>query len=614
MQTTPPAAHQPTTGSSARLSAHDDIFSFHPRVTNPELWRTTQPLVVYERCQGHKGLIATWMAIHWLIVLHAANGRCDFGVREIAARACVSRNEVSGPQGYVQRLVQLGLIQIVGYDDHDGKFRLPRPIYRLDLWELERLSIELTPDVLRAQGVAAPPRPAPDPRQTSFLTALGELHERGTATVAPDRAMAPATHEKGPVLLAQKSAMPPALHENGTAGGTDTWGVLATHENGTVLLDQKSAMPPALHENGTAGGTNTRGVLALHENGPVLLAQHAASVPGPPQKRPALHENGTVPHEKSPALAQKRDVEGGKERENEGVSEHAPTRALLHEIAAQAVQVVLDTLNQRGVLTQPALHPAAPIPQPPAGHPLLPDGLIALWQGDRGSVTQRERHQLHMLAAEYDTPSSGYGAYWVGRAILIADRCLVERGQPIKVNYLRGMLRRWQREGSWGSDLEAEGDAGPASATPRSEPAPPAPVSEGSNRPIPAAAPEACAAMAHPAIAAYVTAFREAPNTVQARQITETVSDLTVWNQVLTDWQLNGWGERSVGNMLDRYQKGLAGGEVGAADDRPLSAAPIYNHPGLSDAQRDRWIRRFRNAKTPAEQRAILAQLDKEHP
>jgi hypothetical protein len=48
--------------------------------------------------------------------------------------------------------------------------------------------------------------------------------------------------------------------------------------------------------------------------------------------------------------------------------------------------------------------------------------------------------------------------------------------------------------------------------------------------------------------------------------------------------------------------------------ERPLSALPIYQHPGLSDEQRDRWIYRFRAVTTPAEQRAILARLEQEHP
>ncbi|NNJ13065.1 hypothetical protein EKD04_022320 [Chloroflexales bacterium ZM16-3] len=53
---------------------------------------------------------------------------------------------------------------------------------------------------------------------------------------------------------------------------------------------------------------------------------------------------------------------------------------------------------------------------------------------------------------------------------------------------------------------------------------------------------------------------------------------------------------------------------VPVVPERPLSALPIYQHPGLSDEQRDRWIYRFRAVATPAEQRAILARLEQEHP
>ncbi|MBX0329911.1 hypothetical protein K2Z83_19790 [Oscillochloris sp. ZM17-4] len=53
---------------------------------------------------------------------------------------------------------------------------------------------------------------------------------------------------------------------------------------------------------------------------------------------------------------------------------------------------------------------------------------------------------------------------------------------------------------------------------------------------------------------------------------------------------------------------------VPVVHERPLSALPIYQHPGLTDEQRNRWIYRFRAVATPAEQRAILARLEQEHP
>src|SRR5687767_10648872 len=86
-----------------------ELFQFHPRASNPELWRTTVPLVVRIKCGRHKGLVATWTSIHWLIVLYAASGRCAFGMREIADEAGVGRNELAGPKGHIQRLVDLEL-------------------------------------------------------------------------------------------------------------------------------------------------------------------------------------------------------------------------------------------------------------------------------------------------------------------------------------------------------------------------------------------------------------------------------------------------------------------------------------------------------------------------
>lgn len=548
---------------TASASSSNERFEFHPRATNPELWRTTLPLVVYERCDGHKGLIATWIAIHWLIVLHAARGRRDFGVREIALRARVGRNELTGKHGYIQRLVDLGLLRIVGYNDDDGKFRAPRPVYHLDLWELERLSLEIVPDVLRAQGVHPPPCPAPDPRQTSFLDALEGPHADGPV------------HEYAPPGLVTA-----ALSRNE-----------ATHETGTAALASNRAIQPLMHETGTV----------LHETGTVK----PVNVPDP-------HEIVTVMPSIVPADARNRDVERENDRNRESESETTRTRELFQEITAQAAQVVLDTLRQQGVITT---QPAAPAevevpPSAPQGQPNLPDSLTALWQGDGPPISRRDRQQLTMLAGELDGPTDGHGAYWVGRAILIAARCLPERGQLLNVNYLRGMLRRWQREGTWGSDLEVEGGGE------RTPPPPPRAVSstpdERTTAGVTVTRQEAQPAVAveHPAIAAYVKAYGSTPDPFQTQHIVETVTDLVAWQEVLTAWQLNSWEKKGVGNMLDHYQKKLP---AAAAEPRP-SVVIIHTYPGLTLDQRDHWIRKFHAATSPAEKRAVIARLEQEHP
>ncbi|HEX6293395.1 MAG TPA: hypothetical protein VFZ66_29710 [Herpetosiphonaceae bacterium] len=57
------------------------------------------------------------------------------------------------------------------------------------------------------------------------------------------------------------------------------------------------------------------------------------------------------------------------------------------------------------------------------------------------------------------------------------------------------------------------------------------------------------------AIKLYQAAFGRYPNEIQMRDIAEKVRDLDRWQQVLDDWQLNGWNCASVGKMTARYQK-----------------------------------------------------------
>lgn len=562
----------------------DDCFSFHPRASNPELWRSSVPLIVRIRCARHKGLILTWLAIHWLIVAHAASGLRAFGMREIAQEAGVGRNELAGPNGHIQRLVALGLLSIVGYQPVAG-LREPRPIYQIDLAELERQSLEIAPALLRERHLAPPPRPAPDPRQLSLFADQPPLP--GTTTPAAG----PGTPVSRPAQALNEASMPviergggpiafvlpgngTVLHQNG----------LAVPGSGTVIAPERVLLP----ESGTglpASGT------ATHQNGLVT------------------HQNGTTMPASGVVLARKRDVEGEKEGEKEGASEI--TRAHdFHQFTASVAQVVIETLRSQGLIGVQALPPITQPPVPPAapaGQPALPNTLLALWQGDQATLSQRDRHQIELLAAEYDAKTDGAGAYWVGRAILLADACLSERGRPLSLAYVRGMLRRWEREASWGSDLADE----PApSAERRPEPTPrPA---EATQPPAPSAAVPTPPA-SHPAITAYTSAFGRAPNAVQSAQIAATVTDLELWKRVLTDWQANGWKEAAVAKMLDRYRKdvGLA---APAEQERPPSITGIYHHPGLNPDQRTLWIRRFHAATSPAEKRAVLTRLAGEHP
>lgn len=165
----------------------DDRFHFSPGNANPELWATTIPLVVVHRCRRHKGLIATWRAIHWLIVLHSRSGRADFGVREIAEEADVGRNELCDThdkatgevvkKGYISILCDARLIDIIGQVTVPGG-RKPRNIYSVDLARLIAESALLAPEVLRTYGAATPPRPQMHSDQLTFFGLMERESDR----------------------------------------------------------------------------------------------------------------------------------------------------------------------------------------------------------------------------------------------------------------------------------------------------------------------------------------------------------------------------------------------------------------------------------------------------
>lgn len=607
MRGAPPPPPLKQGASSGAPAAHPgELFHFHPRASNPELWRTTVPLVVRLRCGRHKGLVATWTAIHWLIVLYAASGRCAFGMREIAQEAGVGRNELAGSTGHIQRLVDLGLLSIVGYEPVPG-VKQPRPIYYVDLAELERQSLDLVPALLCERHLPPPPRPAPDPRQLALFGA--DAHEAGTGS---------------PALVGASPAFRQTTHGNGTVGAAPDHS--ATHGNGTVTPVYRSRPPllrsrrhgsePATHEAGTASAVDDQAPASAgastHETGT------ADRVPGGALalSSASTHETGTGAHGNRPDHARNRDVERTNE-ENERESEIARAHDF-HQIVAATAQTVILVLQQQGIIPAAPAAPAQPasldaIPTAPAGELPLRASVVALWQGDRTGISPRERNQLALVADSYDAATGGFGAYWLGRAIILADLCLSERGRPLSLSYVRSMLRRWAQEGSWGSDLAGEDAGEPArAARPRLRlPRVPAAEREVSANPTDAA--PAAGDTGHPAIAAYEAAFSQAPNRVQAEQIAATVTDLAVWQRVLTDWQANGWQPGAVAKMLDRYRKDTGTAAPPAGEPAP-SVRVIHTYPGLDLDQRERWIRKFHAATTAAEKRAVLARLEQEHP
>ncbi len=108
-----------------------------------------------------------------------------------------------------------------------------------------------------------------------------------------------------------------------------------------------------------------------------------------------------------------------------------------------------------GERSAPAM-PIADDEETPSGEPPLPAPPFALWQTARNALQPLDEAHLCALVAELDGPTNGFGAYWLGRAILAAS--MTDPGfatNPRALNLVRAILRRWRREGSYGSDTAA---------------------------------------------------------------------------------------------------------------------------------------------------------------
>ncbi len=95
------------------------------------------------------------------------------------------------------------------------------------------------------------------------------------------------------------------------------------------------------------------------------------------------------------------------------------------------------------------------LPTPAGERPLHADPWT-LWQTGRAVVDPLDAAHLHALADSLDGPTGGYGAYWLGRAILAASVCdPLFATNPRALNLVRAILRRWMQEHSYGSDTGA---------------------------------------------------------------------------------------------------------------------------------------------------------------
>ncbi len=85
---------------------------------HPDLWMPRVPIAVIERIrrrfQGQKKttLVNLWIGIRRLLVLYIKTGRNDFSVRDIASISGVSRSRLCGDKGFIQDLLDVGVIGV----------------------------------------------------------------------------------------------------------------------------------------------------------------------------------------------------------------------------------------------------------------------------------------------------------------------------------------------------------------------------------------------------------------------------------------------------------------------------------------------------------------------
>lgn len=607
----------------------EDHLHLHPHMSNPQLWHTSLPLIVRHRCKRHKGLVATWFAIHWLIVLHAASGRRAFGMREIAEEAGVGRNELAGSTGYIQRLVDLGLLSITDYEPIPG-LREPRPIYHIDLDELERQSLEIVPSILHEHQIAPPPRPRSDPRRYSASSNNSGINAPTTHSLSPKCPKISPDHQQS---IAHQT-MPEIRTDCPKIQYEAAHPTRILSKNVTVAYTSEDLQHELVSESQTDVSDIGTDMLKLETD----LLEHRLDMPEIRTVIPKM--SASVPQTRT-AASRDRDMGGRKERRIMERDEEEPYVTPSHffsldQVTEATVRSVLEILSDKGILRSPGVSQLEAPPDTPVGQPRLPTSPLTLWQSDAPTISLRDRYQIDLLIAEYDIVTNGFGAYWVGRAILVTDRCHTASERPRNLNYLRSVLRRWHQESSWGSDRISNYPEGQPNLrlVPGEEPTPHTAEHALSRRAtgsrtarsrtltIPATSKpseyavrieRSSTSSSHPAIEAYVTAFGRCPNAVQTNQIVGLVADLSLWERVLTDWQANGWKETSVANMLDRYCKERESAAVPKSEQRP-SVGVIHYYPDLTMDERERWIRRFHAAETVGEKHAVLERLKREHP
>jgi len=345
-------------------------------------WRIAE----YERPSSRNNLrpqlLAMWTTISGELALVEHAQACDFTVRRLAELSGVAVNNV---RRYAEILVEMGLIEIVGYHTSEGRggHQNTTPIYDIDYVRLIRESEQLAQQQLRQRyprRSATSGTPIP-PEQLSLFgdTASGDplcdpsLWGCHTDVTVPEGCHTDVT-------------VPEGCHTDVTESGD------SCHTDVTV--------PEGCHTDVTESGDSCHiGVIQ-------------------------------------------------RERETERERESSPP-------------------NQQDGNTLTAA------PEPPAGEMPIVGHPLNLWQNIAGSLSAAAEQQILQWCLEHDTFTDGFGAYWVGRAMLEtswASKC------P-ELRYVRFVLERWAdehqkgAEGGYGSKAPRQKEGGHGTRSARQQPA-----------------------------------------------------------------------------------------------------------------------------------------------
>jgi hypothetical protein len=586
---------------------------------HPDLWMPRVPIAVVERIQRrYKGqkkntLITLWIGIRRLLVLYARAGRSEFSVRDIAAISGVSRSRLCGDNGFIQDLLDVGVIgvtvhagpEVPGVQGGAARFQ-GRTRYAIDMAALEAESLVLLRRMFRDRESV--PRRGTDGSQRSMLDLLSHAHDGasdnsgpGKPTLAPEETRHLTAAPVATAVLSSPDGNHPCTgHRLVPDGTTVNNGIL-----GTPVSQETSPAPDEarLCSEDTAVATMETDVVSHGTTDPSIRGTSEADTAPLPARMVSHVAVGMG------GLGMQGMGGGGIERSLSQQETIELVHSAIQQALGPAIDRVLATVAQRAGAASPAVKPEASIidsiPEAPTGEPRLTIGPREAWELYKGTPDPLDLHRLSLLPHRFDVASGGHGAYWLTRAILM----LSERPGSVTPPYLRGVLERMQRAGDWSTaQLEAPPEEGEAShaAPPRERartPAPGAPPT-GATPPTPPALPQArtkpggdapAAPPAppgqHPTLATF---YRYAPPGTrlipdQERQLVERVRDQDIWDAVCANWRADGHKFSNSANVLDRYctlEAQCAAEQSGAADGLSKLEREIHALPGLDDEEK----------------------------